>query len=41
VLFFIAIFVTVFVIRKKKNNPPDASKQAGMPDTEGQSDKKE
>ncbi len=34
VLFFIAIFVTVFVIRKKKNNPPvsgmtDASKQAG------------
>lgn len=37
VIFFIAIFVTVFVIRKKKNNPPES----GKPDTEGQSEKKE
>lgn len=41
VLFFIAIFVTVFVIRKKKINPPDASKQSDVTDDKVQSDEKE
>jgi protein SCO1/2 len=29
ILFFMAIFVTVFVIKKKKNNPSDAQKEEG------------